>query len=263
MAKSFVSALVGIAIAEGHIDSVDDPITKYVPELLSKDDGYQRITLRHLLQMSSGIRYNERGTPWSDDASTYYSPDLRALAISSPIVGEPGQQFHYNNFHPLLLGLVLDRTTGRTVAQYLEDKIWKLLGMEASGSWSLDSKHSEFEKMESGINGRAIDFAKFGRLFLNFGRWNGEQLIPKQWVEQSIGPGASAGPTWNYNYQYFWWINPADTHQYFAGGKHGQFIYIVPDQNLMFVRFGPTSCNPGTPAIGFFATTGDEWINLL
>jgi CubicO group peptidase (beta-lactamase class C family) len=240
IAKSFVSALVGIAINEGCINSVEDPITKYVPELLEKDPRYQNITLRHLLTMSSGIRYEEYRMPWSDDAATYYAPDLRAVAISSPIVGEPEQEFHYNNFHPLLLGLVLERTTRRHVAQYLEEKIWKPLGMEAPGSWSLDSERSGFEKMESGINGRAIDFAKFGRLYLNEGNWNGVQIIPAEWVDESTRCDTTTDPA--PHYQYFWWVNTivTDNHHFYAAGKHGQYIYIVPEQNLIFVRFGRT-----------------------
>ncbi len=240
VAKSFDSALVGIAISEGYIGSVDDPITRYIPELSKKDPRYQNITLRHLLTMSSGIRYNEYSMPWSDDAATYYAPDLRAVAISSPIIGQPGQEFHYNNFHPLLVGLVLERSTGRPVAQYLEEKIWKPLGMEAPGSWSLDSEQSRFEKMESGINGRAIDFAKFGRLFLNKGNWNGAQLIPTKWVDESTRLDTTTDPA--PQYQYFWWVNTQVTggHHFYAAGKYGQYIYIVPEQNLMFVRFGRT-----------------------
>lgn len=240
VAKSFVSALVGIAISEGYIGSVEDPVTKYVPELLAKDPHYQSITLRHLLTMSSGIRYEEQGRPWSDDAATYYGPDLRAVAISSPIVDKPGQKFHYNNYHPLLLGLVLERATGRPVSQYLENRIWKPLGMEAPGSWSLDSVQSGFEKMESGINGLAIDFAKFGRLFLNKGNWNGAQLIPAEWVAESTRLDTLTDPA--PHYQYFWWVNTkvSGKHHFFAAGKHGQYIYIVPEQNLIFVRFGRT-----------------------
>lgn len=240
VAKSFVSALVGIAISDGYIGSVEDPITKYIPELLGKDSRYKNITLRHLLTMSSGIRYNEQGLPWSDDAAIYYAPDLRTVAISSPIEGRAGKKFHYNNFHPLLLGLVLERTTSRHVAKYLEEKIWEPLGMEAPGSWSLDSEQSGFEKMESGINGRAIDFAKFGRLFLNEGSWNGTQLIPAEWSEESTRRDTTTDPA--PQYQYFWWVNAkvTDKHHYFAVGKHGQYIYIVPEQNLIFVRFGRT-----------------------
>lgn len=240
VAKSFVSALVGVAISDGYITSIEEPITNYVPELLEKDPRYQNITLHHLLTMSSGIRYNEQGLPWSDDAATYYGPDLRAVAVSSMIVERAGQTFHYNNFHPLLLGLVLERTTGRHVAQYLEEKIWKPLGMEAPGSWSIDSEQSGFEKMESGINGRAIDFAKFGRLFLNGGNWNGKQRIPAEWVKESTLGDTTTDPA--PHYQYFWWVNAkvTDKHHYYALGKHGQYIYIMPEQNLVFVRFGRT-----------------------
>jgi len=238
MAKSFDSALVGIALAEGDFGSLDDPITLYVPELLETDTRYANITLRHLVTMASGIRYVEHGMPWSDDAATYYAPDLRAVAISSPIVGEPGQVFHYNNFHPLLIGMALERATGRPVAQYLQEKIWQPLGMEAPGSWSLDSEASGFEKMESGINGRAIDFAKFGRLFLNRGNWNGAQLIPADWVDESTRLDTTTDPA--DEYQYFWWVDTEAPGHYLAAGKHGQYIYIAPELNLVMVRFGQT-----------------------
>jgi CubicO group peptidase (beta-lactamase class C family) len=238
VAKSFVSALVGIAMTEGAIGGIDDPITRYVPELLGTDPRYAGVTLRHLLTMSSGIRYVERGLPWSDDARTYYGPNLRAVAVSSPIDGEPGRRFHYNNFHPLLLGLVLERATRRPVAAYLEEKIWKPLGMEAPGSWSLDSEASSFEKMESGLNGRAIDFAKFGRLYLNGGRRDGAQLVPASWVVESTRLDATTDPA--PHYRYFWWVDARrpDRHRFFAAGKHGQYLYLVPDQRLLIVRFG-------------------------
>jgi CubicO group peptidase (beta-lactamase class C family) len=236
--KSFVSALVGIAISEGYIGSIEDPITRYVPELSAIDPRYGKITLRHLLSMSSGLRYEEKLSLRSDAALTYYSPDLRAAAISSPIVDEPGRAFHYNNYHPLLLGLALERSTGRHVATYLEEKIWMPLGMEAPGSWSLDSASSGFEKMESGLNGRAIDFAKFGRLYLNQGDWNGVQLIPANWVEESTRCDTTTDPA--EKYQYFWWLNTKvlPEHQFYASGTHGQFIYLVPAQDLILVRFG-------------------------
>ena len=119
---------------------------------------------------------------------TYYDTDLRSLALSAKIEEAPGKRFHYNNYNPLLLGIILERTTHKHVSQYLEEKIWKPLGMEAPGSWSLDSDASGFEKMESGINARAIDFARIGRLFLNNGNWNGKQIISEKWVNESTRP---------------------------------------------------------------------------
>jgi CubicO group peptidase (beta-lactamase class C family) len=240
MAKSVLSALVGIAIGDGPIGSVDDPITKYVPELLERDARFERITLRHLLTMRSGLRYEEHGTPWSDDTATYYAPDLRALALhKTEIVEEPGRAFHYNNYNPLLVGLALERATGMPVAAYLERKLWQPLGMEADGSWSLDSTRSGFEKMESGLNGRAVDLAKFGVLYANGGLWQGRQLVPRAWVQDPTLVPTGGDSTPAAAYQYFWWVQD-DRHPraLFARGKYAQQIYVVPDTKLVLVRFG-------------------------
>jgi hypothetical protein len=143
MAKSFASALVGIAIDEGHIKSVDEPITNSIPELLEKDRRFKAITIRHLLTMSSGIKYEEGGDlPWSeeaDDTKTYYATNLRKLALENcQIEGEPGQFFEYNNYNPLLMGLILERATGMPVARYTYRRscgslwAWRLT---APGAW--------------------------------------------------------------------------------------------------------------------------------
>ena len=240
--KSFVSALVGIAIDEGFINSINDPVTKYFPELEERDERFSQITIRHLLTMSSGIKFVKAFTPWSDDAITYYSTDLRATVLNCKIIEEPGQTFLYNDYNPILLGIILERVTGQSVSKYLEQKIWQPLGMEAPGSWSLDSNQSNFEKMSSGINGRAIDFAKFGRLYLNIGNWNGQQIVPAIWVEESTKPDTTSDPA--EFYQYLWWITlwetkPGDVHyRYVAVGDHGQYIHVFPEQQLIFVRFG-------------------------
>ncbi|MCA9955591.1 MAG: serine hydrolase, partial [Anaerolineales bacterium] len=132
MAKSFTSALVGIAIAEGHIHSVTDPITDYLPELAERDPAFANITIRDLLLMSSGIHYAEFPFVNGDDAKTYYYPDLRDLALNqTEIDGAPGELFLYNNYHPLLLGLILERATGQSVADYLAQKIWQPMGAES------------------------------------------------------------------------------------------------------------------------------------
>ena len=135
--------------------------------------------------MASGLRYNtDRPISFGDDNLTYEFDNLRHLALTeTEVVEPPGVTFVYNNYNPLLIGMILERATGKTVTDYLQEKIWTPIGMEFDGSWSLDSKASGFEKMESGINARAIDFAKFGRLYLNNGSWNGEQIVPSAWVE--------------------------------------------------------------------------------
>lgn len=247
-AKSFVSTLIGIAIDEGHIKSVDEPITNYIPELKSK--GFEKVTIKDLLQMSSGIKYFEGMLFFSDDAKTYYFPDLRKLAIEgTELQGEPGKVFHYNNYHPLLLGIILERATKVHVAEYLQDKVWKPLGMEYPASWSIDSRESGFEKMESGINARAIDFARFGRLLLNRGNWNGRQIISEKWVTESTKPDTTKGESYykdswfhkfNMFYKYMWYSCPRgkDTYDFYAAGKFGQYIYISPEKNMVIVRTG-------------------------
>jgi CubicO group peptidase (beta-lactamase class C family) len=238
MAKSFASALVGIAIDEGHIKSVDEPITNYIPELLERDERFESITIRDLLTMSTGINYEEGGDlPWSeeaDDTKTYYATDLRELALENcRIEEEPGEYFEYNNYNPLLVGLILERATGMSVSGYLQEKLWKPMGMEADGSWSLDSTQSGFEKMESGLNARARDFGRFGMLFAKEGRWEGEQLISQGWIEQSTRADTSTDPS--QGYQYFWWVDtPAATNHFSARGNYGQYIYVAPDlQNIL------------------------------
>jgi CubicO group peptidase (beta-lactamase class C family) len=241
MAKSFASSLVGIAIDEGHIKSVDEPITNYIPQLLKKDNRFKSITIRNLLTMSSGIKYEEGATlPWSDEADdtkTYYSTDLRELALNSQIEGKPAQYFEYNNYNPLLVGMIIERATGMHVARYLQQKLWKPMGMEADGSWSLDSKNDGFEKMESGVNARARDFARFGMLFAKEGNWRGKQLISRQWVEESTRPDTTMDPS--QDYQYFWWVNtPNGKNHFSAQGNYGQYIYVAPEKDLVIVRLG-------------------------
>jgi hypothetical protein len=255
MAKSFDSALIGIAIDEGYIKSVDEPITNYIPELRNK--GFQNVTIRDLLTMTSGIKYKEGLLLWGDDTKTYYATNLRSMALNEVTMKEePGKFFWYNNFNPILIGMILERATHKSVSQYLEEKIWKPLGMEFPASWSTDSKEHDFEKMESGINARAIDFAKFGRLFLHKGNWEGKQIISEHWVVESTRPNQVENPEYykyydndplkiffraeNGYYKYFWWgYRRNDTnYDFFAMGKYGQFIYVSPEKNLIIVRNG-------------------------
>jgi len=252
MAKSVTSALIGMAIGEGYIHSVDDPITDYLPELAERDPAFGNITIRDLLMMSSGIKYAEFPFVSGDDAKTYYFPDLRQLVLEDThIAAQPGEHFFYNNYHPLLLGMILERATGSTVTEYLEENIWQPVGMEFDGSWSLDE--AGFEKMESGINARAIDFAKFGRLYLNDGRWNGTQIIAAEWVvdsltedpttrnpdyySESFGPELYAAANGGF-YKYLWYgyRREGERADFAAEGNHGQIIYVSPAKQLIIVR---------------------------
>jgi CubicO group peptidase (beta-lactamase class C family) len=219
VAKSWASALIGIAVDEGYIASVDDPITEYLPEFGERDSRFSAITLRHVLLKASGLEYEEFRPLFfnSDDPLTTYYPDQRQITLENTrIIDPPGVYFQYNKYHPQILGMVLERTTGMQVTEYLQSRIWDPVGMEYGGSWSLDSRQSGFEKMETGVNARAIDFAKFGQLFLEKGAWNGRQVISREWVEESTQPFSPPDPASYYPeyfenipgrpyYKYMWW----------------------------------------------------------
>ena len=144
-------------------------------------------------------------------------------------------------YNPILCGMILEQATEKSVTKYAEEKIWKKLGMEIAASWSLDSEEGQIEKMESGVNGRAIDFAKLGRLMLQDGNWNGEQIISAQWVKDCVSLEGSAQAWEGVYYKNFWWLYPAnDQHpQSFAATGHlGQYIFVSPQEQTVIVRFG-------------------------
>jgi CubicO group peptidase (beta-lactamase class C family) len=218
--------------------------------------------------MSSGLDYQEFRPLLlnSDDPLTTYHPDQRRIALTNThIVQPPGEVFSYNKYHPQLLGLILERTTGLSVTTYLQTRLWDPLGMEYGGSWSLDSAASGFEKMETGVNARAIDFARFGVLFLNGGRWEGRQVLSPEWVAASTEPYFPADRPGYYPeffasrpgrayYQLMWWGTARDSggYDFAAAGDKGQYIYVVPHQQLVIVRHGTD-----------FGLTTAEWMRLF
>ncbi|HLM04076.1 MAG TPA: serine hydrolase [Blastococcus sp.] len=236
VAKSYLSTLVGIALERGELGSLDDPVTEYVPELLEQDRRFAEVTLRSLVTMSSGLAYEEQGLPWSDDTTTYYAPDLRAEALSARVAGPPGERWHYNNFNPLLMGLVLERATGTSVSEYMARHLWQPMGAEADASWSLDSERSGFEKLESGVNAVPRDYARFGYLFAHEGRVGGRQVVPAEWIREATARDTSADPA--EHYQYWWWVDTEREGRFYAAGNHGQFVYVDPATDVVVVRLG-------------------------
>jgi len=243
---SVTSALVGIAISEGYIKGLDDPITNYLPEL--KDQGFDAITIRNLLTMGSGIQYRIGFFPWDEFVLQGYYPNLRQLLLSDlKIMEPPGQSFHYNNFNTELIGMILERTTHRPPSRYLQEKIWKPIGAEYPATWSIDSEQDGFEITPTLLNARAIDLAKFGRLYLNDGNWDGKQIIPRHWVVESTTRDPNDRRPWETfsrwqdkggYYKYFWWGVSREEGDYsFMGiGTYGQFIFVSPRTKVVIVR---------------------------
>lgn len=235
MAKSVTSILIGCAIDDGLIKSVDDPITNYIPEL--KKNGMEKVTIKHLLQMTSGIKFNESYVnPFGHAASIYYGRNLRRQMGKLKLKSEPGKSFDYISGNTQLLGLILERSLkGTSITSYLQEKIWTPLGMEYDASWSIDKKKDGMEKTFCCLNARARDFAKIGRLYKNKGNWNGTQIVSQQWVEESTKRDTTDGSAFFYQYQ--WWL-PTAGEDFMAEGILGQFVYVNPSKDLIIVRLG-------------------------
>lgn len=235
MAKSFTSFLVGCAIEDNYISSVDDLVTQYIPEL--KANGFEEVTIENLLQMTSGLDFKESYlNPFGHAATFYYGRNLAKSSLKLKLKNKPNKLTEYVSGNTQLLGLILDRVLKeRTISQYLEEKLWKKVGMEYDASWSIDKKKNGVEKTFCCLNARAIDFAKFGRLYLNKGNWDGKQIISKSWVYNSTKLDSLNGSDLNYQYQ--WWI-PNKKGDFIAEGILGQFIFVSPSENLIIVRMG-------------------------
>lgn len=238
VAKSVLSLLIGCAIEDGFIISVDDPITKYIPEL--KKNNFEKVKIKHLLQMTSGIKFSENYfSPFSDAARYYYGKNLRKKLLKMKLKNEPGKKFEYHSGNSQLLGLVLERALkGKSISEYLQEKIWIPLGMESDATWSLDWGNNPIEKTFCCLNATATDFAKIGRLFIHEGVYQGKRIISKDWITRILKPENSEGSA-SY-YQYSWWL-PQPEQTILAEGHLGQYVYVYPNKKLIIVRFGKNS----------------------
>ncbi len=237
VSKSIISMLVGLALEEGKIKSLNDPIINYIPEL--KDKGFDKITIEHLLKHTSGIRFKERYVnPLDNDvARYYYGKDVYKAIEKLKIEHEPGQSFHYHSANTQLLGLILINATGQGISEYFETKIWSKIGTASDASWSTYEKQS-VEKTFCCFNSTAIDLAKFGRLVMNGGNWNGEQLIPKSWIDQTHERDITGGSIWGYQYHMI--LGLKEYGDFMAQGLYDQYIYMMPEKDIVIVSVNNT-----------------------
>lgn len=232
--KSFVSALVGIAIDEGYIHSENDPVTDYITEL---DKRLSNITIHHLLNMRSGLDFTESYvSPWGDVAKFYYGTNLLKYIKGLKAKNEPGKEYDYISINTFLLSLSVERATGLPLNEYLEKKLWIPLGMEYDATLNSDSRRNNTIKAFCCLNARARDFAKFGRLYLNNGKWDGKQLISQEWIRKSLTSKDNQGSTKRFTYSYQWRVLPSGS--FFAAGILGQYVYCNPRENTIIVRLG-------------------------
>ncbi len=238
-AKTFVSLLVGIAIDEGDIKSLDEPVGTYIPEF--KEGAKNKITVRHLLLMSSGLDWGESGkNPLSDNAESYYGTDLYGLVTSQKVIEKPGVRFNYQSGNSQLLAFIIEKATGADLSDYAYNKIWSKIGTEHDAYWSLD-KENGAEKAFCCLYGTSRDFGRLGKLILQEGKWNGKQLVPLWYMKEMVKTPAMKTKERIPNYRYglhIWTFTGGATPVYYCRGILGQYILSIPSKNLVIVRTG-------------------------
>jgi CubicO group peptidase (beta-lactamase class C family) len=244
MAKSVASAVVGIAIAEGKIPSVDEPMTTYFPDWAGTDKA--AITLRHVLQMESGLDWDEDYDPSALGESEIIEmvlgqPDQLAFAAGRPAEVPPGTRWSYSSGDSMLLSRVIEQATGMPADEYARTVLFEPLGIDQIDWWRDARGHT---LTYCCVDTTSRDFARFGLLYLREGLWGDEQVVPESWVSDSLaGSEASSG-----GYGFQWWLGGGDDLSYFsARGHDGQYIYVVPELDLVVVRngtYGKSPCEP-------------------
>ena len=241
MAKSVASTLVGAALEDGLITSLDDQVTQYVPAF--RGSSYDGVTVRNVLQMASGVKWDETYTnPQSDarkilDEQLLQKPGVVVRYMSSlPRAGAPGSVWHYSTGETYVVGALLEGATHRTLATYLSEKIWAPAGMEQDATWWLDGPNG-MGLAGTGLSATLRDYGRFGLLVQQNGVLNSRRIVPKGWFEEAGSPKEIGGKTVNYGY--LWWPlstgDPVHKGAFQAIGIFGQHLYINPAEHLVIV----------------------------
>ena len=238
MAKSITSLLIGAAIKEGKIQSIEEPVGNYLPEFKTGDKAKVRIA--DLLTMSSGSNWDEAyANPFSVTTELYYGHNAYNVATGVSIIHKPGTLHDYKSGDTQLLGLILEKATGKSLSAYAAEKLWQPMGAEHAALWSTDHIGG-IEKAYCCFNSNARDFARVGQMMLDSGRWKGNEIIPRDYYLQSIKPcmipDASGERCTYYGYQ--WWIIPSRPEIFYARGILGQYIIVIPSKKMVIVRLG-------------------------
>lgn len=242
IAKSVSTTLVGVAIKDGFITSVGDPLTKYLPEL--KTSSYNDVSVKELLQMTSGVRWDDTHTdPASNrrfmlELQIAQEPGKILQYVSSrPRAAPPGTRWNYSTGETHIVGALLRAASGRWLSDYLSERIWARLAMESDANWWLESR-SGLECAGCGINATLRDYGRFGLFMMNDGTFHGERVLPDGWVREATAPRVVGGE--NLEYGYMWWPVPAPDgsygdHAFSARGIFGQYLYVNPTKRIVIV----------------------------
>ncbi len=240
MAKSVVSLLIGAALDEGSISSLDQKVSDFLPSF--SDGGKRDITIRHLLTMSSGTNWDEAySSLFSPTTESYYGDDLKGMVDNLKSVKKPGKEYYYASIDSEVLAMIVEAATGKNISEYTSEKFWKYMGPKHDAMWNLDKKDG-LEKAYCCFNSNARDFARWGQLILNNGSWNGKQLISEAYVKAATKPANylvdETGEHIDY-YGFQWWIINYKGYQIpYMRGILGQYVFAIKEKNAVVVRLG-------------------------
>ena len=234
MAKSYVSGLMGKAIEEGYIKSLDQPVSDFFPEF--SEGLAAKLTVGDLSSMASGTNWVEKYySPLSITTRAYFDDDLKKIILGLKVIKEPGQAYKYSSGDTQLLAMVIEKATGKKLYNYLTESFWKPLGSENETLWQVDSKEHDLVKAYCCIASNAKDFARFGKLYKDHGKWKGEQLLDSAFVAKSITPRFAESPQYGYGF----WMQKRDGKSFFMMRGHlGQYVIVEPEDNIIIVRLG-------------------------
>lgn len=262
MAKSFATTLVGAAIKDGYIGGLEDPLDRYVPEL--KGGGYEGVSVRALLQMTSGVEWYEGYEDRASDRRRMLELQIEQkpgaildLMASRPRAAEPGTVWNYSTGETHIVGALVHAATGRYLSDYLSEKIWSRLGMESDAAWWLEAPGG-LEVAGSGMCATLRDYARFGLFMMNDGVIDGERVLPEGWVAEAGAPRMVGGK--QVDYGFMWWPQPSSTGSFEdgafrAGGIFGQYIYINPKEKVVVCVWSARSkpkFSEAIPDVDFF-----------
>jgi CubicO group peptidase (beta-lactamase class C family) len=234
MAKSITVALLGKAIQDGFIKNLNQPVGDFLPEFNEKKHGV--LSVGDLASMSSGLNWDEDYyNPFSQTAKAYFGDNIRKEALDLRVIEEPGKSFKYLSGNTILLGMVIEKATNLELSTYLSNSFWKPLGMQEDALWQLDSEESGMEKSYCCIASNARDFARFGKLFKDDGKWNGKQILDSKFVRTVTKAKFEESPQYGYGF----WLSEYDGKEVFCmRGILGQYVIVIPEDDLIITRLG-------------------------
>ncbi len=237
IAKSIVTAVLGRAIDEGYIENLNQKVGDFIPQY--KTGLASKLTVGDLSSMSSGMKWTENYTNiFGVTARAYVGTGLEKLIKSRPIIREPGQSFKYLSGDTQLLAMTIERATGQKLSNLVYDWFWNPIGAENNALWQVDNLKTNTEKAYCCFNSNARDFAKFGKLFKDHGKWNGKKLLDSSFVKKATSKRFDKSPYYGYG---FWLGNHKGMNYFSMRGHLGQYVIVFPKENIIIVRLGKTN----------------------